>query len=137
MPEMKLHDGPLLHRILLVDDIDDVRNTLAKVLEMWGHVVEKAASGAECIECFEVFKPEIVLLDIGLPGMSGYEVARRLRTLPHGENVRLIAMTGYDELSDKQAALNAGFDMHFTKPLDLPRLEATLAMYQNAEFASF
>jgi CheY-like chemotaxis protein len=136
VPEIKLHTGPILHRILLVDDIDDVRNTLAKVLEMWGHVVEKAASGKECLEAFSTFNPEIVLLDIGLPGMSGYEVATRLRSLPAGEYVKLIAMTGYDELSDKQAALNAGFDMHFTKPLDLPRLEATLAMYQHTETES-
>jgi CheY-like chemotaxis protein len=136
MPEIKLNTGPTLHRVLLVDDIDDVRNTLAKVLEMWGHVVEKVATGAECLEAFRAFQPEIVLLDIGLPGMSGYEVARQLRDLPDSENVKLIAMTGYDELSDKQAALNAGFDMHFTKPLDLPRLEATLAMYQTVEGVS-
>jgi CheY-like chemotaxis protein len=124
--EITLSTGEPMHRILLVDDIDDVRNTLARVLEMWGHEVEKVASGLACVDTFAQFKPQIVLIDIGLPDIDGYEVARRLRALPEGPQVKLIAMTGYDELADKQAAFTAGFDQHFTKPLDLPKLEASL-----------
>ena len=106
------------HRILVVDDNADVAETTATMLELSGHHVLTAPDGAQALACAEVFEPEIVLLDIGLPGLDGYEVARRLRELPKARRAWLVAVTGYGQPADRQRGREAGFDEHLLKPVD-------------------
>ncbi|HEX5688307.1 MAG TPA: PAS domain S-box protein [Ideonella sp.] len=107
-------------RVLLVDDNDDAAESLALLLQMSGHEVLMARSGAEAlsIAAREQLKLGVVLLDLGLPDMSGYEVARRLRDSPLTRHLRLIATTGYGQESDRRATAEAGFDEHLVKPVN-------------------
>jgi CheY-like chemotaxis protein len=107
-------------RVLLVDDNDDAAESLALLLQMSGHEVLMARSGAEAlsIAAREQLKLGVVLLDLGLPDMSGYEVARRLRESPSTRHLRLIATTGYGQESDRRATAEAGFDEHLVKPVN-------------------
>ena len=108
--------------ILVVDDNADAADSLALTLRMQGHVVQVAYDGGSALETSERLAPEVVVLDIGMPGMDGYEVARRLR---HRQpQTRLIALTGWAQEHDKLRALEAGFDWHLTKPADLDTLQA-------------
>ncbi len=116
-----------LRRILIVDDNEDAANSLAMVLGSDGHAVETAYSGEQAIEQARSFRPDFVLLDIGLPGLDGYEVARRIRALSDSQHVRLIALTGYGQESDRQRAAEAGFAEHLVKPVEFPTLERILA----------
>ena len=109
-------------RILVVDDNCDAADTLAELLEMYGHTVRTAYTGAQATERTLEFKPDIVFLDIGLPDMSGYEVAGKLRQLPMPQPFLLVALTGYGQEHDRQAALQAGFNEHFAKPVDFGKL---------------
>jgi PAS domain S-box-containing protein len=113
-------------RVLVVDDNRDSAETVALVVELWGHETRVAYDGAEALEAALVYRPEVILLDIGLPGMDGYEVARRLRTLDGLRGVKLVAMTGYGGEEDRQRAREAGFDHHLVKPVDPRELEALL-----------
>jgi CheY-like chemotaxis protein len=113
-------------RVLVVDDNIDAAQGLHLVLEMQGHTARVAYDGAEALRVLADFWPEIVLLDIALPELDGYEVARRIRALPGGAAVRLIALTGWGQPEDKQRALDAGFDAHLTKPLDMAALAQAL-----------
>jgi CheY-like chemotaxis protein len=108
---------PARRRVLLIEDEKDVRDMLRLVLESEGHEVSIAASGAEGLARLGSFRPDIALVDIGLPGMDGYEVARRARSAPGGERLRLIAISGYGQDKDRQRAREAGFDLHVTKPV--------------------
>jgi signal transduction histidine kinase/DNA-binding response OmpR family regulator len=105
-------------RILVVDDNADVAETTATMLELSGHRVLTAPDGLQALACVEDFEPEVVLLDIGLPGLDGYEVARRLRQLPKARRAWLVAVTGYGQPSDRQRGRDAGFDEHLLKPVD-------------------
>jgi CheY-like chemotaxis protein len=105
-------------RILVVDDNADAAESIAVLLRLEGHEVKTVADGASAIACSQVFAPSAVLLDIGLPGMSGYDVARRLRELPATRNAVFIALTGYGQREDRDLAAAAGFQHHFTKPAD-------------------
>jgi signal transduction histidine kinase/DNA-binding response OmpR family regulator len=119
----------VLHRILLVDDNVDGANSLAKLLEMNGHAVHVTYDGPTGIQAAKTLCPDIILLDIGLPGMDGYEVAKQLREHPHLKQVLLIAVSGYGREEDRQRSQQAGFDHHLVKPLDpqtLPALFASL-----------
>ncbi|NBV14958.1 response regulator [Janthinobacterium sp.] len=109
-------------RILVVDDNCDAADTLAELLEMYGHTVRTAYTGAQAAERTLEFKPDIVFLDIGLPDMNGYEVAVKLRQLPIPQHFLLVALTGYGQEHDRQAALAAGFNEHFAKPVDFGKL---------------
>ena len=109
-------------RILVVDDNCDAADTLAELLEMYGHTVRTAYTGTQATERTLEFKPDIVFLDIGLPDMSGYEVAVQLRQLPIPQQFLLVALTGYGQEHDRQAALQAGFNEHFAKPVDFGKL---------------
>ena len=114
-------------RVLIVEDSPDGREMLSALLAAWGHQVEAAADGAEGVRKALGWQPEVALVDIGLPLVDGYEVARRLRAALHGR-VRLIALTGYGSPEDRAQALASGFDAHLTKPADpeaLRRLVAT------------
>ena len=110
--------GATVRRIMVVDDNHDIAVSMALFLEMEGHTVRVAHSGAAALEIASAFEPEIALLDVGMPGMNGYELARRLRSLPLARRPTLIAVTGWGTESDKQKAADAGFDRHLTKPVD-------------------
>jgi signal transduction histidine kinase len=114
-------------RVLIVDDNADAANSLAMLLTLGGHEAQVSYSGQQALERVESFHPEVALLDIGLPGIDGYELARRLRTMPNLRSVRLVALTGYGQLEDRQRAQAAGFDAHLVKPADLSALERVLA----------
>lgn len=114
-------------RILLVDDNAEVGQALGELLSSTGHDIRLAYDGPQAIEAAREFAPDIVLCDIGLPGMSGYEVARELRKLPGGDAMTLAALSGYGEDRDRVAAARAGFDEHLTKPVDPNYLEAFIA----------
>ena len=109
-------------RILVVDDNEDSANSLAKLLEFEGHNVEIAYGARRALDCAEVFQPDVVVLDIGLPEMDGYEVAAVLRAKKETQAATLIALTGYGQEKDRERAKQAGFDHHFVKPLDTAKL---------------
>jgi PAS domain S-box-containing protein len=113
-------------RILVVDDNSDSAESMALLLRASGHDVHTAHDGASALEQADAHKPEIVLLDIGLPGISGYTVAKRLRELPGLSAVKLIAMTGYGQEEDRKRSRDAGFDHHLIKPVDIAVLGALL-----------
>jgi signal transduction histidine kinase len=114
-------------RALVVDDNRDAAESLAMLLTLDGHAVEAVFSAEQALDRVVAFHPDVVLLDIGLPGMDGYEVARRVRALPGGEQVRLIALTGYGQTEDRRRALEAGFNDHLVKPVEPARLAQSLA----------
>jgi PAS domain S-box-containing protein len=114
-------------RILVVDDNVDAARTVTALLTVWGHEVHAAYNGPTALEAVQSFRPEIVLLDIGLPGMSGYDVARRLRAEPSLKGLVIAALTGYGQDSDRQRSFEAGFDYHLTKPPDPSLLQTLLA----------
>jgi CheY-like chemotaxis protein len=109
-------------RILLVEDGEDARRMLKKMLQLDGHEVLEAADGAGGLAVLLEQRPDVALLDIGLPGLDGYEVARRARQDERGRRVRLIAATGYGMPQDVEDARRAGFDGHLIKPLRYPEL---------------
>jgi len=111
-------------RVLVVDDNVDAAESSAFLLRFAGHEVEVAHDGEAALSAVRNFRPELVLLDIGLPGLNGYEVARELRSRPEGEGVILAAVTGYGQDDDRRRARDAGFDYHLTKPLDPETLTA-------------
>lgn len=113
-------------RILIVDDNADAANSLALVLGLDGHVTEVVYSGTGALKRADDFKPEVVLLDIGLPEMDGYQVARRLRARPELAGTRIVALTGYGQSDDVQRSREVGFDDHLTKPVDFAALARTL-----------
>jgi two-component system CheB/CheR fusion protein len=113
--------------VLLIEDNVDAAQSLADILELSGHRVHLAHDGTTGIQMARDQKPEVVLCDIGLPDVNGYEVARTLRADESLRPTRLIAVTGYALFSDKQKAIDAGFDAHLTKPPDLEKLNALLS----------
>ncbi len=113
------------HRILIVDDEQDTRTMLATILRVAGHETVAVADGLAALEAARSFRPDAVLVDLGLPKMNGYEVARRLREEHKGEKLLLVAVTGYQ--SDPDRLREAGFDRHLIKPLDMQQLNAWIA----------
>jgi len=113
-------------RILVADDNSDALESLATLLELGGHEVFSAANGALALESAERNLPEVALLDIGMPKLDGYEVARRIRAQPWGRRITLVALTGWGQESDRRRSGEAGFDSHLVKPLDLDKLTALL-----------
>jgi DNA-binding response OmpR family regulator len=108
-------------RVLVVDDNADAAESLAMLLEANGDAVRVAYDGEEALEAEGDFRPEVVLLDIGMPKLSGYEVARRIRDA-RGGKVLIVAITGWGQEEDRRRAREAGFDHHFTKPVDYQAL---------------
>jgi CheY-like chemotaxis protein len=104
-------------RLLVVDDNRDAAESMSMLLEMWGHEVAFAYDGPSALETAEQWQPEAVFLDIGLPGMDGYEVAARLRELPQAKDAVLIAVTGYGQEDDRLRSRRAGIDHHLVKPV--------------------
>jgi len=114
-------------RVLVIEDYDDSREALELCLRMLGHDVASAASGERGVELAAQWQPHVGLVDIGLPGLDGYEVARRIRGSAIGKQMRLLAITGYGEPHMKRRALDAGFDDCLVKPVDPDRLEGMLS----------
>ena len=100
----------------------------ARLIQVLGHEVRITHDGATALACLDNYRPDIVLLDIGLPGMNGYEVARRLRATPCGAQVRLVALTGYGDDDDVARARSAGFDLFLVKPVSFSALSAVLEL---------
>lgn len=115
-------------RILVVDDNEDVASLLGELLELEGHQVVVALDGFAALEARKTFAPQVALLDIGLPGMDGCELARRLRSYEPAAPVRLIAISGYTEQKDRLRSKEAGFDVHLAKPVEMSHLLELLAM---------
>ena len=118
---------PSALRIVLIEDNDDARETLADALGQFHHDVQTAPDGLAGLDLVLDEKPDVALVDIGLPGLDGYEVARQIRARMNGNSPRLIAMTGYGQPDDRQRAAEAGFDMHIVKPVSLKNLRRVLA----------
>jgi CheY-like chemotaxis protein len=114
-------------RVLVVDDLEDSADSLAQLLTLSGHEARAAHDGAAALAAARVFQPEVVLLDIGLPGMDGFEVARRLRQQEGGGQMLLVALTGYAQERDRQRTCEVGFDHHLAKPVNLSALRELLA----------
>jgi len=117
-------------RVLLIEDTPDIRETLRMLLELWGYQVDDAADGEEGLAKAVLSPPDVALIDIGLPRISGLDVARRLRA-DMGDKILLIALTGFGHPSDRRRSKAAGFDAHLVKPLDLDRLGHLLQLERN------
>jgi CheY-like chemotaxis protein len=111
------HESSLNPMILVVEDNRDIRDSLKSLLELLGHRVEVAPDGVEGVQRALALRPRVALVDIGLPRLDGYQVARRLRAT-FGRDILLVAYTAYGEPDDRVHALQAGFDLHLVKPLD-------------------
>jgi CheY-like chemotaxis protein len=123
--------GPL--RVLVVDDNVDTSEMLAELIASDGHAVRTSTDGVTALQVASELHPHVVLLDIGLPRMDGYEVARRIKRMPELAGVMLVALTGYGQASDRERALQAGFEHHVVKPVEWDELRALL---QKASAAS-
>lgn len=117
---------PLPDTVLLVDDNRDAAQTLASIMELWGVKVRIAYDAASGLEAVEALRPPVVLLDIGLPGMSGYEMARKIRTVAGMQDARLIAITGYGDTGARERSKDAGIDHHLAKPANLDELRTLI-----------
>jgi CheY-like chemotaxis protein len=113
-------------RVLVVEDSRDVGEVLQEMLTMDGHVVEVASDGLSALSVAEALRPDVALVDLGLPGIDGFEVARRMRQR-FGTSVLLVALTGYNAPEDREQSARAGFDAHLVKPVDPAGLERLLA----------
>jgi len=115
-----------LRRVLVVDDNADAASTLELLLKSLGHEVRVANEGFEALRVAESFRPEVVLLDIGMPGLDGYEIARRLRASRLEPQPRIIAVSGWGQSADRERSQAAGFDLHLVKPVDMSELERAI-----------
>jgi CheY-like chemotaxis protein len=122
------HDAAQIpsRRILVVDDNRDAADSLSMVLKFLGADVRVARDGPEALEAFEAYYPSVVLLDIGMPGMDGYEVARRIRAQSPGPRPTIVALTGWGQENDRREAREAGFDHHMVKPAEIGALKELL-----------
>ncbi|GAB6195509.1 PAS domain S-box protein [Lysobacter xanthus] len=111
------------HRVLVVDDNEDAATSLAMMLELEGHATRTAFDGAEGLRLAAEFRPDVAFLDIGMPGMNGYELARALRLQPGLESTLLVAVSGWGGANDKERSAEAGFDLHLTKPVSVEAIE--------------
>lgn len=114
-------------RVLVVDDNHDSAEMLAELLELLGYESRIAAEAVSALNIAAEFNPDVMLIDIGLPKVNGYELAQRIRAIPQFTSAPMIALTGYGLDSDRQRALQAGFDEHLVKPVDLQKLQAFLS----------
>jgi len=118
---------PRRRRIVVIEDNPDIRETLRMLLSMWGHEVAMAADGRSGVDRVLEERPDVALIDVGLPGMNGYDVARTIRGTMRDGEIRLVAMTGYGQPSDRELAMQAGFDTHLLKPISPTVLQRLLA----------
>jgi PAS domain S-box-containing protein len=123
-------------RILIADDNADVAESFEVMLQMFGHEVRTAFDGLEALERAEQFRPDVIVLDVGMPKLDGYETARRIRRQPWGRDVVLIAVTGWGNEKDKNRSAEAGFDIHLVKPVDADTILKSVATLERSEFGS-
>jgi CheY-like chemotaxis protein len=116
-------------RVLVVDDNEDGCTLLAEFVRMQGYEVKTAFTGPAALAAAAAWRPDAVLLDVGLPGLDGFEVARRFRADPASKAMKLVAVTGYGSKHDIEMGREAGFDIHLTKPVDLPTIQQVLASF--------
>jgi CheY-like chemotaxis protein len=121
---------PASRRILVVDDNQDAAESMRLLLRQVGAEVRVAHDGPQALAAFDACRPRMVLLDIGMPGMDGYEVARRLRASPYAGQASLVALTGWGQDEDKKRVREAGFDHHLVKPADLGTLQSLITSIQ-------
>ena len=121
--------------VLVADDNSDAGGTLAMVLEMLGHTVVRVEDGIAALNAAREMRPRAIFLDIGMPGMSGWEVCRQIRALPWGEEPHIFAVTGYGTDSDRAVSKHAGFDDHCTKPITLATIQRLLGRLETQESA--
>jgi CheY-like chemotaxis protein len=114
-------------RVLVVDDNRDAADTLSMLLEVLGHRAQVAHDGGAALDVVLDFRPQVVFLDIGMPGMSGYEVAEAIRNDRRFDQPLLVALTGWGSEDDRERTRAAGFDLHLTKPVDLGAIEKMLS----------
>jgi CheY-like chemotaxis protein len=114
-------------RILVADDNEDGREMMRYFLESEGHTVATAGDGPSALAAVEEFRPDVAVLDIGMPGLNGYKVAEQIRHANRHQSFTLVALSGLGQEEDKRRATEAGFDVHFTKPVDIPALNKLLA----------
>lgn len=114
-------------RVLLVDDHNDSRRMLGMMLSLSGHEVIEAGTGGDAVRMAINERPDVAIVDIGLPGIDGYEVARRIRANPGTMGITLIALTGYGYEEDLRCAIEAGFDVHLVKPVESAQLTEAIA----------
>ncbi len=126
------HSPSAARRILVVDDNRDSAESMAMLLQLCGHQTWLAFDGSSAVSLAAEHSPDVVVLDIGLPGMDGYQVARTLRGLPQTSDSLLIALTGYGQEQDRQRSKAAGFSQHLVKPVDVESLLQAIARYQRA-----
>lgn len=122
MPSLTTRLSERTPRVLLVDDNDDARELLARLLSAYGYDVEIAMDAESALEIAARFQPHVAVLDIGLPGVNGWELARRMRALAGLERIRLIALTGHGTERDRQRSRDAGIDEHLLKPIEIESL---------------
>jgi len=116
-------------RILVADDNIDAASSLGMLLEMMGHEVCIVHDGVEAVEKATTFRPDIILLDLGMPQLNGYEACARIREQPSNKRTLIVALTGWTQEDKKQRSQRAGFDLHLIKPVELPALEQLLRDY--------
>ena len=126
LPEAATDEVPFAQRILVVDDNRDAAETLARLLGLLGMEVEVAHDGIAAMEALPRFRPDILLLDLGMPKLDGYETARRMRETDEGRRVFLVALTGWGQEEDRRRSFEAGFDEHMTKPVQKSALQQIL-----------
>ena len=130
-PPVQTQETPFVKcRILVIEDNADAATTTQMLLELQGHEVQVASEGPSGIKAAQIFKPNVILLDIGLPGMDGYEVARRLRELPETKKTLLIALSGYGQAEDLRKSEESGFDHHLVKPADTAHLQGLILAHK-------
>jgi CheY-like chemotaxis protein len=119
-------------RVLVVEDNRDAAESMRVLLQLFGHQADVAFDGLQAIEKASEFRPAIILLDISLPKLDGYDTALRLRQQPWGKHIVLVALTGWGQEEDKRRTKAAGFDLHLVKPVDLKLLQEILSSFQPA-----
>jgi CheY-like chemotaxis protein len=113
-------------RILVVDDNRDAADSMTFMLQLLGHEVRTAYSGAEAVTAAESFQPALIFMDIGMPGLNGYDATQRIRAADWGQDIRIVALTGWGQENDRARSREAGCDSHLVKPVDLPELQELL-----------
>jgi CheY-like chemotaxis protein len=119
-------------KILIVDDNRDAADSCSTLLELAGHRVQTAYTGVEALRLAATARPHVILADIGLPDLDGYELAQRVRSAPWGRGTVLVAVTGWGQQEDKRRAYDAGFNHHLTKPIDPEIVESLLQSLNSA-----
>lgn len=114
-------------RVLIADDNADAADAIAMLLELQGHTVVVASDGLDAVRKAEIHRPEVLLLDIGMPGLDGYETCRAIRTQAWATGARIVALTGWGDEEERRQSREAGFDLHLVKPVDPRVLDAILA----------